>query len=157
MLLFRLTYIVVKPLQNKKAQKILRYRQKSSPFLKKKTVFFARYLKFFWAFLFWSGFSSIKRKHIVQRHNKKVSRYMIDWCLWTMENSCFKKMSHLLHVFCLVSLSWSNLKEVYLIIRTFDLVIIILSICSHPCSIIGFQAAFRIWKSRKLSGPWSNF
>ena len=48
--------IVLKPLQNKKGQKNLGYPRKKQSFYKEKDCFFLGYPKFFWPFLFWSGF-----------------------------------------------------------------------------------------------------
>ena len=46
----------LKPLQNKKGQNNLGYPRKKQSFYKKKDCFFLGYPKFFWPFLFWSGF-----------------------------------------------------------------------------------------------------
>ena len=53
---------VLKPLQNKKGQKKLSYPKKEQSFSLEKDCFFGGYLKFFWPFLFWNGFSSPKVK-----------------------------------------------------------------------------------------------
>ena len=52
----------LKPLQNKKGQKNLRYPTKKQPFAKKKDCFFVGYLKLFWPFLFWNGFRPFAKK-----------------------------------------------------------------------------------------------
>ena len=50
---------MLKPFQNKKGQKHLRYPTKKKSFSKKKDCFFVGYLRFFWPFLFWNGFSKV--------------------------------------------------------------------------------------------------
>ena len=50
----------IKPLQNKKGQKNLGYPRKKQSFSLEKDCFFVGYLKFFWPFLFWNGFSDLK-------------------------------------------------------------------------------------------------
>ena len=47
----------LKLLQNKKCQKNLGYPRKKQSFYKEKDCFFLEYPKFFWPFLFWSGFT----------------------------------------------------------------------------------------------------
>ena len=49
--------LVLKPFQNKKGQKNLRYPTKKQSFSKVKDCFFVGYLIFIWPFLFWNGFS----------------------------------------------------------------------------------------------------
>ena len=49
---------ILKPYQNKKAQRNFRYPTRKQSFSKEKDCFFVEYLKFFWPFLFWNGFSS---------------------------------------------------------------------------------------------------
>ena len=51
------TSTYLKLLRNKKGQKNLGYPRKKQSFYKEKDCFFLGYPKFFWLFLFWSGFS----------------------------------------------------------------------------------------------------
>ena len=83
---------MLKPNQNKKGQKIWGIREKSSPFIRKKTAFFLGYPKFFWTFLFWSGFrAEIRGKNFVDFWDNwkvKTPQFLseIFWPLITSEN-----------------------------------------------------------------------
>ena len=57
-LLHETKFSVLKPLQNKKGQKKFGVPDKKAVFYKEKDCFFLGYTKFFWPFLFWSGFIS---------------------------------------------------------------------------------------------------
>ena len=48
---------LLKPFQNKKNQKSLKYLPKKQSFSKEKDCSFVQYLKFFWPFLYWSSFT----------------------------------------------------------------------------------------------------
>ena len=57
-LIINLEFCLLKPNQNKKGQKNLGYPIKKQSFYKEKDCFFVGYPKFFWPFLFWSGFKT---------------------------------------------------------------------------------------------------
>ena len=71
----------LKPLQNKKDQNNLGYPRKKQSFYKEKDWFFLGYPKFFWPFLFWSGFI------------KKMSTKIHRKCPWQFTKKCPPKFT----------------------------------------------------------------
>ena len=76
------------------------------------------------------------QRDVPSRGNPSLDIWLIDvYELWRQLLS----LSHLLYIFSLVSLSWSNLKEVYLVIRTFDLVI------TNSDYYLKYNTAIHVW------------
>ena len=81
--------VQLKPFQNKKGQKNLRYPTKNSHFLRKKTAFFVGHLKSIWLFLFWNGFNkfccNILWLWIIGKKQKKS--FNLEIFLWVLSIS----------------------------------------------------------------------
>ena len=65
--------IKLKPLQNKKDQKNLRYPPKEQSFSLEKDCFFVGYPKYFWPFLFWNGLSKVINRQYFHMKNIHIS------------------------------------------------------------------------------------
>ena len=67
--------IKLKPFQNNKCQKNLRYPTKKQSFSLERDCFFVGYLKFFWPFLFWNGFNNLLLVRNFRTHLNLVRRH----------------------------------------------------------------------------------